>query len=126
MSSISILTDFRPSGLLLDTPRKFILDECSVLFSLFMILLVGILSPGQLMIPVLMLAVDSSFLLGSFKLNQSDVLSINKKINFLSIKRKTPTIMAWIYMINTRLWSFRASLVAQRVKRLPAMQETWV
>ena len=29
-------------------------------------------------------------------------------------------------MVNTRLRSFRASLVAQRVKHLPAMQETWV
>ena len=91
-----------------------------------MVLPDGLLSPGQLITLALMQAINLSFLLGSFKLNQSDVLSINKKINFLSIKRKTPTIMAWIYMINTRLWSFRASLVAQRVKRLPAMQETWV
>ena len=34
--------------------------------------------------------------------------------------------MAWVYMVNTRLRSFRASLVAQRVKRLPTMQETQV
>ena len=89
--------------------RKFISDECSVLFYLFMILLEGILSPGQLIIPALMLAIDLSFLLGSFKLNLSDELSLNKKkkkINFSSIKRKTPTIMGRIYMVNTRLWSF--------------------
>ena len=67
-----------------------------------MILLDGILSPGQLTIPALMLAIELSFLLGSFKLNQSEALSLNKKINLSSIKRKTPTIMAWIY----RLWSF--------------------
>ena len=73
-----------------------------------------------------MQAIDLSFLLGSFKLNQSDELSLNKKINLPFIKWKTPTIMAWIYMVNTRLWSFRASLVAQRIKCLPAMLETWV
>ena len=52
--------------------RKFILDESSVLFCLFMILLDEILSSGQLIIPALILAIDLSFLLGSFKLNQSD------------------------------------------------------
>ena len=88
-------------------PRKFILDECSVLFYLFMILLDGILSPGQLIIPARMLAIDLSFLLGSFKLNQSEELISIKKINHSSIKRKTPTIMGWIYMVNTRLWSFK-------------------
>ena len=73
-----------------------------------MILLEGILSPDQLIIPALMLAIDLSFLLGSFKLNLSDELSLNKKKNnFSSIKRKTPTIMGRIYMVNTRLWSFR-------------------
>ena len=41
-----------------------------------MILLDGIIVPGQLMIPALMLAVDLSFLLGSFKLNGSDELSL--------------------------------------------------
>ena len=35
-------------------------------------------------------------------------------------------IWLWLYMVNTRLWSFRASLVAQLVKNPPAMQETWV
>ena len=44
-----------------------------------MILLGGILSPGQLVIPALMLAIDLSFLLGSLKLNQSDNLSLNKR-----------------------------------------------
>ena len=46
-----------------------------------MILLEGILSPDQLIIPALMLAIDLSFLLGSFKLNLSDELSLNKKKN---------------------------------------------
>ena len=46
--------------------------------SIFMILLDGILSPGQLIIPALgILAIDLSFLLGSFKLNRSDELSLN-------------------------------------------------
>ena len=53
-------------------PRKFISDESSVLFCLFMILLDEILSSGQLIIPALILTIDLSFLLGSFKLNQSD------------------------------------------------------
>ena len=60
-------------------PRKFILDECSVLFYLFMILLDEILSHGQLIIPALMLSIDLSFLLGSLKLKQSDKLSLNRK-----------------------------------------------
>ena len=68
-----------------------------------MILPDGVLSPGQLITLALMQAIDLSFLLGSFKLNQSDELSLNKKINLPSIKWKTPTIMAWIYMVNTRL-----------------------
>ena len=49
-------------------PSKFILENNSVLFYLFMILLYGILSPGQLIIPALTLAIDLSFLLGSLKL----------------------------------------------------------
>ena len=55
-----------------------------------MILLDEILSRGQLIIPALMLAIDLSFLLGSFKLNQSDkLISVKKKkINLSSIKRK--------------------------------------
>ena len=75
-------------------PRKCILDESSVLFCLFMILLDRILSPGQLIISALMLAID---------------LSPNQNINLSSIKRKTPTIMGWIYMVNTRFWSFAQS-----------------
>ena len=43
-----------------------------------MILLDGILWPGQLIVPALMLAIDLSFLLGSFELNSSDELSLNK------------------------------------------------
>ena len=35
-------------------------------------------------------------------------------------------IWLWLYMVNTRLWSFRAALVAQLVKNPPAMRETWV
>ena len=54
-----------------------------------------------LVIPALMLAIDLSFLLGSFKLNWSDKLSLNKKISLSSIKRKTPTIMGRMYMVNT-------------------------
>ena len=65
---------------LLNTCWKFVLDECSVLFYLFIIILDGILSPGQLKIPALRLAIDLSFLLGSFKLNWSDELSFNKKL----------------------------------------------
>ena len=30
------------------------------------------------------------------------------------------------FVIKDRLWVIRASLVAQTVKHLPAMQETWV
>ena len=43
-------------------PRKFILGENTVLFCLFLILLDSILSPAQLIIPALMLAIDLSFL----------------------------------------------------------------
>ena len=50
------------------------------LFYLFIIILDGILSPGQLKIPALGLAIDLSFLLESFKLNWSDELSLNKKL----------------------------------------------
>ena len=74
-----------------------------------MILLDENLSHGQVIIPALMLSIDLSFLLGSFKLKQSDKLSLNKKkkINLSSIERKTLTIIGWIYMVNTRLWSFK-------------------
>ena len=60
-------------------PRKFILEEISVVFCLLMILLDEILSHGLLIIPALMLSIDLSFLLGSFKLKQSDKPSLNKK-----------------------------------------------
>ena len=69
-------------------PRKFVLHECSVLFYLFIIILDGILSPGQLKIPALRLAIDLSFFLGSFKLNQSDELSLNKKLSSHLLKGK--------------------------------------
>ena len=58
------------------------------LFYLFIIILDGILSPGQLKIPALRLAIDLSFLLGSFKLNRSDELSINKKLTSHLFKGK--------------------------------------
>ena len=74
-------------------PREFILDESTVLFCLFLILLDGILSPGQLIIPALMLAIDLSFLLGSFKLNQNYELSLNKKLtSYLFIVGKLPQL----------------------------------
>ena len=58
-----------------------------------MILLDGILSPGQLIIiPVLMLAIDLRFVLGSFKLNQSDELSLNKKLASRLLKGKLPQL----------------------------------
>ena len=75
----------------MDTPRKNILDECSVLFYLHDIPR-GILSPGQLIIPALMLAIDLSFLLGSFKLSWSDKLSLNKKLTSHLLKGKHPQL----------------------------------
>ena len=72
------------------SPRKFILDESSVLFCLFMTLLDGILSPGQLITPALMLAIDFSLRVIQ---TQSDNLSLNQKTNLSSIERKIPTIM---------------------------------
>ena len=74
--------------ILLNTCWKFVSDECSVLFYLFIIILDGILLPGQLKIPALRLAIDLSFLLGSFKLNQSDELSLNKKLTSHLLKGK--------------------------------------
>ena len=75
------------------SPRKFILDQSSVLFCLFMTLPDGILSPGQLIRPALMLAIDLSFLLGSFKLSRSDKLSLNKKLtSYLFIVGKLPQL----------------------------------
>ena len=69
-------------------PREFILDECSVLLYLFMILPDEILSHGQLIILALMLSIDLSFLLGSFKLNWSYELSLNKKLTSHLLKGK--------------------------------------
>ena len=57
-----------------------------------MILLDGILSPGQLTIPALMLAIDLSFLLGSFKLNQSGKLRLSKKLASHLLKGKLPQL----------------------------------
>ena len=48
-----------------------------------------------------------SFILESFKLNQRDERSLNQETNLSSIKRKAPTIMGWIYMVNIRLCSFK-------------------
>ena len=53
-----------------------------------MILLNEILSHGQLIIPALRLAIDLSFLVGSFKLNWSDELSLNKKLTSHLLKGK--------------------------------------
>ena len=49
-------------------------------------LLDGNLSPGQLIIHALMLGIDLSFLLGSFKFNRSYELSLNKKLTSLLLK----------------------------------------
>ena len=72
-NGLRFVTLYRRQG----SSRKFILDECSVLVYLFMILLDAVLSPGQLIIPALTLAIDISFLLGT--LNQSNDLSLNQK-----------------------------------------------
>ena len=61
-------------------------------YSIFMILLDGIFSPGKLIIPALMLAIDLSFLLGSFKLSWSDKLSLNKKLTSHLLKGKHPQL----------------------------------
>ena len=57
-----------------------------------MILLDGILSPGQLIIPAVILAIDLRFLLGSFKLNRNDELSLNKKLTSHLLKGKLPQL----------------------------------
>ena len=189
-------------------PRKFILGENTVLFCLFLILLDSILSPAQLIIPALMLAIDISFLFsqsvnqlvqsfshvrlfetpwieahqtsfpsptpgvysnsgpssqwchqaisssvipfscpqslptsGSFPMSQLRMrwpkywsfsfsispsnehpglislrviqiqsewqTNLSQKTNLSSIKRKTPTVMGWIFMCNTKFWSFK-------------------
>ena len=55
-----------------------------------MILLDGILPPGQLVIPALTLAIDLSFFLGSFKLSQSDEINLNKKLTSHLLKGRLP------------------------------------
>ena len=57
-----------------------------------MILLDGILSPGQLIIPALILVIDLSFLFGSLKLSQSDELRLNKKLTSYLLKGKLPQL----------------------------------
>ena len=65
-----------------------------------MILLDEILSHGQLIILSLMLSIDLSFLLGSFKLNRSAELSLNKKLTSHLLKGKLLQL-GRIYMVNT-------------------------
>ena len=62
------------------------------MFYLFIRLLNGILSPGQLTIPALMLAIDLSFLIGSFKLNWNDELNLNEKLTSQLLKGKVPQL----------------------------------
>ena len=59
-----------------------------------LILLGGIPSPGQLIMPALTLAINLSFLL-LLKLSQSNKQSFSKG------GEKSPTIMGWIYIANT-------------------------
>ena len=54
---------------------------------------------GLLIMPALTLAINLSFLL-LLKLNQSNM-------QFQQRIKKSPTIMGWIYIDNTRLWQFR-------------------
>ena len=70
------------------------------------ILLDGIPSPGQLTMPALTLAIRLSFLL-LLKLNQSNRQSSSKG------GKKSPTIMGWIYIDNTRLFKFKVSSVVE-------------
>ena len=70
-----------------------------VIFRSLLILLDGIPSLGQLIMPPLTLAINLSFPL-LLKLNQS-----NKQIS--AKEEKSPIIMGWIYIDNTRLWQFR-------------------
>jgi len=59
-------------------------------------LLDGIPSPDQLIMAALTLAINLSFFL-LLKLNQN-----NKKVS--AKEEKSPIIMGWIYIDNTRLW----------------------
>ena len=62
-----------------------------------MILLDGIPSPGQLIMPALTLAIK--LILFSITQAQSE-----QQEKFQQKRKKSPTIMRWIYIDNTRLW----------------------
>ena len=66
------------------------------MFRPLLILLDKIPSPGQFIIPVLTLAIKINFPL-LLKYNQSNKQNFSQEI-------KPPTIMGWIYVVNTRLW----------------------
>ena len=68
-----------------------------VIFMSLLILLNGIPLPDQLIMPPLTLAINLNFLL-LLKLNQSNKKIVSKE------RKKSPTIMGWIYIDNTRLW----------------------
>ena len=61
-----------------------------------LILLDGIPSLGQLIMPALNLAINLSFFL-LLKLSQ-------QQEKFQQRRKKSPTIMGWIYIDDTRLW----------------------
>ena len=66
------------------------------MFRLLLILLEGIPSLDQLIMPALTLAIDINFPL-LLKFNQSNKQNFSQGI-------KPSTIMGWIYVVNTRLW----------------------
>ena len=78
-----------------------------------MILLDGILSPGQLTIPALMLAIDLSFLIGSFKLNWNDELNLNEKLTSQLLKGKVPQLWSGSTWLAPGYGSVQFSSVAQ-------------
>ena len=78
-----------------------------------MILLGGILSPGQLIIPALMLAIDLSFLIGSFKLIWNDELSLNEKLTSQLLKGKLPQLWSGSTWLAPGYGSVQFSSVAQ-------------
>ena len=84
-----------------------------MLFYLFMILLDGILSPGQLTIAALMLAIDLSFLIGSFKLIWNDELSLNEKLTSQLLKGKLPQLWSGSTWLAPGYGSVQFSSVAQ-------------
>ena len=61
------------------------------------ILLDGIPTLGQLIMPALTLAINLSF----FSITQAQSEQQEK---FQQRRKKSPTIMGWIYIANTRLW----------------------